>query len=45
VVKRDDSFEIEELKLSQCGASAGFSDEELERIGRLDAESTCSTGC
>jgi len=37
--------EIEELKRSQCGALASFSDEELGRIGRLDAESTSSTGC
>jgi len=31
VDKRDDLFEIEELKRSQCGALASFSDEELGR--------------
>ena len=36
------SVEIEELRRSQCGALASFSDEELERIGRLDNESTFS---
>jgi len=45
VDKGGDSFEIEELKGSQDGALASFSDEELERIGRLDAESTVSKGC
>jgi len=45
VDKRRDSFEIEELKRSRWGALASLSDEKLERIGRLDAESTFSTGC
>jgi len=33
------------IDAADAGALASFSDEELGRIGRLDAESTSSTGC
>jgi len=40
-----ESLENSEGEPSGAQAVASFSDEELGRIGRLDAESTSSTGC